>query len=180
MTLRPFARAALAAALAVACAVPAAARNLPAYDAQTAEPGVPKFLWAKDAAATIAKAPQPRLATDDDEGRARAHLSSVAGLYRITAGEVDALPLANVQRFPDGGAIVRFGNAIDGIEVFREQVSVLADKRGDLVAIGGFALGAPIAARRPSTRPTSGRPRRSAERSRIMDLQRASRRACCT
>ena len=63
-------------ALAAACALPAAARNLPVYDAQTADPGVPKFLWAKDAAAAIAKSPQPRLATDDDESRARAHLTT--------------------------------------------------------------------------------------------------------
>ena len=79
--------------------------------------------------------------------RAR-HLRDVADLYRITAAEVDALSVHNLQRFPNGAAIVRFRNPIDGIEVFREQVSVLLDPSGGLVAVGGFAMGAPASPRK--------------------------------
>lgn len=160
MSFHPPARGALAAALVVACAC-AYARKLPDYDARAHVPpvgaslsavpnahldaqlGVPKFLWAKDVRATIAAAPAPKLAAGDDEAQARAHLRSVASLYRISASEIDALPLVNLQRFPEGGAIARFGNRVQGVEVFREMVSVLTDKRGDLVAVGGYAIGAP-------------------------------------
>ena len=79
----------------------------------------------------------------DEEGTARAHLRDVAELYRITTSEVDALSMHNLQRFPNGAAIVRFRNPIDGIEVFRERVNVLLDRSGGLVAVGGFAMGVP-------------------------------------
>ncbi|HTQ00250.1 MAG TPA: hypothetical protein VMN56_13055 [Casimicrobiaceae bacterium] len=81
----------------------------------------------------LAVARAPKLATGDDEARARAHLRSVASLYRISAREVDALPLLDMQRFPDGGAIARFGNRVQGVDVFRERVSVLTR--------GGFRKG---------------------------------------
>ena len=107
--------------------------------------GVPTFLWGTAASATL-KALQrtPSAKTSlDEEGTARAHLRDVADLYRITASEVDALSMHNLQRFPNGAAIVRFRNPIDGIEVFREQVNVLLDQSGGLVAVGGFVMGAP-------------------------------------
>jgi hypothetical protein len=153
------ARGVLAVALTAGCAC-AYARKLPDYDALAhvspvgqslaaapnadvdAHLGVPKFLWARDAPSAIAPARAPKLAAGDDEARARAHLRSVASLYRMSASEIDALPLLNLQRFPDGGAIARFGNRVQGIEVFRERVSVLTDKRGDLVAVGGNTVGA--------------------------------------
>ena len=90
----------------------------------------------------------------DAEGMARAHLRDVAAVYAIAAAEIDALPMHNLQRFPNGSAVVRFRGQVDGIEVFREQVNVLLDARGGLVAVGGFAMGAPdgpcARARRPS------------------------------
>jgi len=140
-------RGVLAVALAAACAC-VHARKLPDYDALAqvspvgrslaaapdadvdAHLGVPKFLWARDAQDAIAAAPAAKLAAGDDEAQARAHLRSVASLYRISASEIDALPLLNLQRFPDGGAIARFGNRVQGVDVFRERVSVLTDKRG--------------------------------------------------
>ncbi len=172
MSFRPaLGRAALYAAVAAACALPSIAftRDLAKFDALTRLPesasakrsaaltaasphiqveprlGVPKFLWGRD---VNASATQPKQAPLDDEGRARAHLHSLASLYRISASEIDALGVHNVQRFPDGGAVVRFRNEIEGVEVFREQVNVLVDKRGDLVAVGGFATGSPVAARK--------------------------------
>jgi len=159
-------------AFAASHALPASARALPAIDALTAisasspaarsaplstapandatlqiDPrfGVPTFLWGTTAATTL-KAMQRAASTKtslDEEGTARAHLRDVADLYRITASEVDALSMHNLQRFPNGAAIVRFRNPIDGIEVFREQANVLLDKSGGLVAVGGFVMGTP-------------------------------------
>ena len=84
----------------------------------------------------------------DEEGTARAHLRDLADVYALAPAEVDALPMHNLQRFPNGSAVVRFRGQVDGIEVFREQVNVLLDARGGLVAVGGFAMGAPAAARK--------------------------------
>jgi hypothetical protein len=189
MSLRPaLGRAALYAAVAAICALPPIAfgRELPNFDALSSVPesaaaprsaalsaltatspqiqveprlGVPRFLWGRDVNASTAQAKQASL---DDEGRARAHLRNLAALYRISASEIDALVLGNRQRFPDGGAVVRFRNEVEGMEVFREQVNVLVDRRGDLVAVGGFATGAPVAARKAETTPAVSRERAAA------------------
>ena len=51
--------------------------------------------------------------------------------------------------------IVRFRGAVDGIEVFREQANVLLDSDGELVAIGGFVMGAPARTASPPQAPAS-------------------------
>lgn len=156
----------------LALSLVATARELPNYDASRqgpiaaapssavaaltlAVPGarvdaklrVPKFVWARDldqarraqGAAPMAK----RLAVVDDVDRARAYLADAAAFYRLRAAEIDALPVVERATLADGGSIVRFRNEVDGIEVWREEVSVLADRQGALVAIGGYAVGAP-------------------------------------
>ncbi len=168
---------AFALALALTFSPPTVARTLPPIDAlasvptigavpgsaavgalKTASTGaqidprlsVPTFLWGKDASATLkqlARTPTPKKALDD-EGMARAYLRDVADLYRISAATIDALPMHNLQRFADGGAIVRFRGQVDGIEVFREQVNVLLDRDGGLVAVSGFAMDAPATQRK--------------------------------
>ena len=125
----------------------------------------------------IPASPEAKQAAQDDEGRARAHLRDVASLYRISAEEIDALPMRSMQRFPGGGAVVRFRNEIDGIEVFREEVNVLLDTRGELVAIGGFAMGAPFAARKASNIAREDAIARGARRLRLCARYGASARA---
>ena len=107
--------------------------------------GVPTFLWGTDAAAALQALGQrpAQKAALDTEGTARAHLRDVASVYGIAPAEIDALPMHNLQPFPNGSAVVRFRGQVDGIEVFREHVNVLLDARGGLVAVGGFAMGAP-------------------------------------
>ncbi len=112
--------------------------------------GVPTFLWGTQASRTLkalAVAPSARTPFDE-EGTARAHLRDLAELYRIRASEVDALPVHSLQRLPQGGAIVQFRNRVGGVDVFREQVSVLLDRSGSLMAAGGFVMGAPTNARK--------------------------------
>ena len=109
--------------------------------------GVPTFVWGHEvdaAFASLARTPLARkTAITDDGERARGFLRDMAEIYRMTPAEVDALALTQVARLPDGGSLARFRHDVDSIEVWREQVNVLVDKRGTLVAVGGFALGAP-------------------------------------
>lgn len=146
----------LAAALA---ATAAGARDLAPFDALAREPvaksaaatlpgvdldprlGVPRFLWGSPAPKSASASAAKR--TLDPEAGARAVLRDLAGTYRITPAEVDALPMHDLQRFPDGGALVRFHGRVDGVEVFREEVNVLLDAQGAMVAVSGHALGAP-------------------------------------
>ncbi len=154
---------------------PSGARTLPRIDAFGAEPvaassgeivmsakrkavvagtlsieprlGVPTFLRGSgfmEGARSFGATPSSESSVAID-ALARAHLADLAGLYRITADEVNALPVQDVQRFPDGAAIVRFANRIEGIDVFREHANVLLDREGALVAIGGYVTGAPTA-----------------------------------
>jgi hypothetical protein len=135
--------------------LPAAARVAPTASASAlreaspavtldATTGVPAFLWGADAARVR---PGSAKAALDPEAAARAALGDLADAYRLDAADVAALPMHDLQRLPDGAAIVRFRNAIDGIEVFREEANVLVDRDGALVAIGGFVSGAPAGRR---------------------------------
>ncbi len=153
----------LAAALAAAPA--AQALSLPPVDAQAGAPmpgsaarleasatmqveprhDVPTFLWGTPPASRAMTRESVQLPATgfDAESTAREQLRGRATLYRITPREVDDLEMHNLQRMPEGSALVRFRNRIGGVEVFREQVNVLLDRQGRLVSIGGFAMGAP-------------------------------------
>ena len=105
--------------------------------------GVPAFVGADAARAALSSRggrPAGKRALAP-EAAARAHLTELAEEYRLTAAEVAALPLRELQRLPDGAAIVRFGNAVDGIEVFREYANVLLDRERELIAVGGALAG---------------------------------------
>jgi hypothetical protein len=144
MNVRPIA----VALVGLACALSSAAfaRKLPSFDAGSAAPsGVPSFVWATELDPLIG--PLAKATTADPEAAARAFLRSAAPRYKMSASQVDGLVVSDVQRFPDGGSIARFGNRVDGIEVFRDQVNVLVDKSGALVAISGITSGASAAKR---------------------------------
>src|SRR6187401_293336 len=120
MNVRPIV---LHAAIAIACvASPAAfARKLANFDAGAqsgAKRSVPALVWAKELCAL------PKVTAADPEGAARAYLKSAAVKYGMSATDVDTLAASDVQRLADGGSISRFGNRVDGIEVFRDQVNV--------------------------------------------------------
>ena len=91
------------------------------------------------AAATMARTPRSRA---EFSTLARAGLRAAAAAYRITADEVDALPIHDVHLLPDGGAIVRFRHRPDGVEVFREEANVLVGRDGVVAAVGGYVTGA--------------------------------------
>jgi hypothetical protein len=155
---RPLLRAVLAALAVSVAASPSLARKLVSFDASASNDGsgVPRLLMANDADLRGKAAPRAVTAAQspaDHEAQARAHLRSLAATYRTTEAQIDALPLLDVQVFPQGGSIVRFRNRIDGIDVFREEVKVLQDKAGNLVAVGGFAIGAQASPRKTTDAP---------------------------
>ena len=154
----------------VVAAPPAEARRLPPVDlaadaarsaagdagteAALAPPGVshdarvgaPAFLWGDAARAGLVARegrPSPKRALEP-AAAARAHLAELRDAYGLTADEVAALPLRQLQQLPDGAAIVRFGHAVDGVEVFREHANVLLDRERELVAVGGCAGGGAV------------------------------------
>lgn len=69
---------------------------------------------------------------------ARAELKALTHLYGLTPQEVDAAPLHHVQRLRDGAQLVRLTNQRDGIEIFREQATVLLNAQSQATAIGGY------------------------------------------
>jgi large repetitive protein len=100
---------------------------------------VPTFYWAQpgdksspDAMRNIASS------ANDTVAIARAYLAGLSGQYGISAQAVNTVPLLFNQALPNGGAIVKFRNRIDDVEVFREEAAVLLGADRKLVAIGGF------------------------------------------
>ncbi|MBN9366775.1 MAG: M36 family metallopeptidase [Comamonadaceae bacterium] len=86
----------------------------------------------------------------DPANAARDALKGLAGLYGISAQEVDAAVLHHVQTLPGGARLVRLTSQRDGIEVFREQATVLLDAGTQATAIGGY-LGSTALAPEPAT-----------------------------
>lgn len=78
------------------------------------------------------------LANSTPERAAREQLKLVADLYKISPAEIDAAPLHHVQQLANGGYLVKFTNALDGIEVFRESATIMLSPTKEAVAVGGF------------------------------------------
>jgi hypothetical protein len=87
----------------------------------------------------------------DDASAAREHLARLAPLYRFDAEDVANLSVRAVSRGPGGGSLVTFHQAFDGVEVFRDRMSVLLDREQGLVAVSGFLPGRSIAGTSPRT-----------------------------
>lgn len=104
--------------------------------------GVPTFLWAQRGGDITAQVSSiAATAPSDPVTAARAYLGGLSSLYRISAQTANEVPLLFTQPLPNGGAIVKFRNQINGIEVFREDAAVLLGADLKLVAIGGFVSG---------------------------------------
>lgn len=104
--------------------------------------GVPTFVQLRP---SLAKS---RPANADPASAARGELKALAGLYGITEQEADAAVLHHVQALPGGARLVRLTSRRDGIEVFREQATVLLDAEAQATAIGGY-LGSTALAPQP-------------------------------
>ena len=105
--------------------------------------GVPTFLWvAEEDRGAPQSLPQEkgqrRLAT---EAIARGYLSRQAERYYLSKADVDAAEAASVHDTGRGAIIVKFKQSIGGVEVFRDEVKILMNRRLQLVAISGYLTG---------------------------------------
>ena len=155
-----------------AAPVPAAVA-LPRPASVAARAGVPTFLWGDAARAALRSSdqdirPSPKRGLDSVDA-ARAHLEDLREIYGLDRDEISALPVRDLQRLPGGASIVRFGQEIDGVEVFRGQANILLDRERNLVALAGSLQARRRSARsaRARSRAAAARPRRGARRLRV-------------
>jgi len=104
--------------------------------------GLPKFLWAAKGhpyvSATVARAGTG----SPEEKAARFHLRRFLALYDMDDADVDTAVLHSVHNTGRGPIIVKLKQALDGIEVFRDEMNIAMGQDLDLVAISGFLPGA--------------------------------------
>ncbi|HYV20594.1 MAG TPA: M36 family metallopeptidase [Verrucomicrobiae bacterium] len=115
--------------------------------------GVPMFLWASQegsdaglararasatahAAGASGRAAGPAAPLRPEEA-ARGHLDAYRDLYGLDPGDVTGAEVTDVHDLGRGPIIVRLRQPVDGIEVFREEMSLVMDRSLDLVAISG-------------------------------------------
>ncbi|MEN9799537.1 MAG: hypothetical protein RL653_3234 [Pseudomonadota bacterium] len=101
--------------------------------------GVPTFLFA----ARDARGEQPWVAGSGElrnvrpEQAARRYLFELSELYRLAPDDVASARVREVHDTGSGGIIVRFGQAVGDVELFRDTLNVLLDREHRLVAMSG-------------------------------------------
>ncbi|HZI05549.1 MAG TPA: histidine kinase, partial [Archangium sp.] len=101
--------------------------------------GVPSFVWNTRAGSSTASGMSSKmLGARKPDQAARAHLQSVADLYRLGSEDVSSAVLKSVHQSGRGPVIARFAQQVDGIEVFSNEVKVIMDQNLDLVALSGY------------------------------------------
>jgi large repetitive protein len=107
-----------------------------------AEPrlGVPTFVWA---------APRPvPSGVRGPEDAARRYLADFAPLYRLDARDAAAASVRLVHDTGRGVVIVKIREEVEGIDVFREEMSVAMRRDLSLISLSGYLSGAPARAGR--------------------------------
>ncbi|QIL70481.1 hypothetical protein G7048_09025 [Diaphorobacter sp. HDW4B] len=89
---------------------------------------------------------QPSVSTrqksaQDAVSAARSEFKFVAHLYGVSEQELDAAPARVQHTLPNGAKLVRFGNRLNGVDIFREQATVLLNAQSRAVNIGGYLGG---------------------------------------
>jgi hypothetical protein len=108
--------------------------------------GVPTFLWASDVGP--ARSPVAAANAQDLNGRdgglqsiARDHLARYASRYRLTSDDVAKAIVSGTHDTGKGPIIVKFRQEVSGVEVFRDQISIIMNRDLQLVAISGYLTG---------------------------------------
>jgi uncharacterized protein (TIGR03382 family) len=110
--------------------------------------GVPSFVWNTRVGSSTAPGMSSKmLGARKPDQAARAHLQSVADLYRLGSEDVSAAQLKSVHQSGKGPVIARFAQQVDGIDVFRNEVKVVMDRNLELVAVSGYLAPAQTARR---------------------------------
>jgi hypothetical protein len=103
--------------------------------------GVPTFLWATDSgrAKTLSSLASTRRA--DAAGTAFEHLGKYASRYRLSGADIADLRVASVHDTGTGAIIVKLKQTVGGIEVFRDEMNVIMNRKLQLIAISGYVTG---------------------------------------
>ncbi|MFO0593324.1 MAG: M36 family metallopeptidase, partial [Polyangiaceae bacterium] len=120
-----------------AVAPPASASSLAAHGAVSSwdtQRGVPAFFWAD---AQVAASVLASVKGTSPEDRAWAYVKDNAALYGLGPAALSAAYVKHVHDTGRGAIIVVYGQKVDGIEVHRQEMKVVMDRSGLLVAIGG-------------------------------------------
>lgn len=92
--------------------------------------GTPTFVWG-------GALPSHVLPSATPEEAARAHLAAHAALWGLDAAALASVRVAAVHDTGRGGLLVAFEQAVSGVPVFHERLSVLLRRDRSLVALGG-------------------------------------------
>lgn len=95
--------------------------------------GQPTFARATPAQALPAQAMQLPL-----ERVAQLYLEQNATLWGLSARALETLEVEALHQLGGGASLVAFKQRVDGIEVFRERLSILMDRERRLVAVSGY------------------------------------------
>ncbi len=104
---------------------------------------MPTFLWAAPSSAAQTKARVAGAAESDVAGEARKHAAAYASFYGLEKGDMAKARVVQVHDTGSGAIIVKFREDIGGIEVFREELSVMMDRNLAPIALSGYLSGAP-------------------------------------
>lgn len=133
---------ALAAAAPVDAAIAARTARTTADRMAQLEPrfGVPTVLWTRDRLSGTTDEMRA-VAAADAELSARRIVGREAELYRLDRDGLNGLRLASLHDTGRGAIIAKFRPEIDGVEVFREELNVVMNRRLELVALTGYVTG---------------------------------------
>ncbi|WP_163988535.1 myxosortase-dependent M36 family metallopeptidase [Pyxidicoccus caerfyrddinensis] len=141
----------------------AVARTLPNYDAlQDAKPagrvaagfkpvdskgprvahldertGSPTFLWARKSADQSKLSASSQFASMAPEQAALAQIADAAALYGVSSFEAAGARVVNVSENRQGVKVVTLAQEANGIEVFRQSLNLLLNRKNELVAVSG-------------------------------------------
>ncbi len=103
--------------------------------------GVPTFMWAAQPGPAAQPGAAGRNGVGSEEAAARRHLSENAAHYNLSTAEASSAILAGVHNIGRGAVIVRFKQAVGGVEIFREELKVVMNQNLQLVATSGYLVG---------------------------------------
>ncbi|MDQ4123101.1 MAG: M36 family metallopeptidase [Acidobacteriota bacterium] len=102
---------------------------------------VPTFLWASPQNAPKIEASNNLQGGVDKIAAARSFLSQYSSRYRLDKNDVATAVAAGIHDPGKGAIIVKFKQAIGGIEVFRDEINVVMNRNLQLIALSGYLTG---------------------------------------
>ncbi|HEX8567381.1 MAG TPA: M36 family metallopeptidase [Pyrinomonadaceae bacterium] len=102
---------------------------------------VPTFLWASEQKAAKTASADSLQENVDKVAAARSFLLQHSSRYRLDRNDVAAAVAAGVHDTGKGAIIVKFKQAVGGIEVFRDEINVVMNRDLQLIALTGYLTG---------------------------------------